>query len=148
MIHYSYRQTKNTLKGVKDMKFYYNGQKIRESKTRHYTHACVKANELGGYWCYGCSTTRQGAEKTKTDAIRENEKEIASCERYIKAIVDGKNYVTDKYCGKVYLKEIFCFKGLELPEIEKKCYTLIDNAKARIADIQETWKIVEVEGRI
>jgi hypothetical protein len=34
-----------------------------------------------------------------------------------------------------------------LPEIEKKCYTLIENAKSRITDIQETWKIVEVEER-
>lgn len=50
------------------MKFYYNGQLIRTSKTHHYTHACVEISEKG-IRCIGCSSTKQGAERVKAEKV-------------------------------------------------------------------------------
>ena len=71
------------------MKFYFEGQKIRESKTHHYTHALIKRTE-DGVICFACSSSQKGAEKPKNDRIREHERNIANAERRIKALEAGK----------------------------------------------------------
>ena len=50
------------------MKFYYQGQLIRTSKTHHYTHAVIKRTE-NGWIPYGCSSSYKGAEKMMMNSI-------------------------------------------------------------------------------
>lgn len=44
------------------MKFYYNGQLVRTSKTRNYKYAIIRENE-GKIKVYACSETKQNALK-------------------------------------------------------------------------------------
>lgn len=39
------------------MKFYYNEQKVRESKTKEYTHAVIREKEDGSIVVWGCMSS-------------------------------------------------------------------------------------------
>lgn len=45
------------------MKFYYNGQLMRTSKTHNYTHAVIAHHDDGTISCIACSASRELAEK-------------------------------------------------------------------------------------
>ena len=51
---------------TKIMKFYYDGELIRTSKTKAYTHAVVAPSKLGArnkWLCYGCRSSQTGANR-------------------------------------------------------------------------------------
>ena len=55
------------------MKFYYDGELIRTSKTHNYTHAVVALAEPGAknkWVTYGCRTGLQGAQALLNDTKR------------------------------------------------------------------------------
>lgn len=52
------------------MKFYYNGQLLRTSKTHDYTHAVIREDEEGHYRLWGCASTYSGAAKALNEANR------------------------------------------------------------------------------
>ena len=51
---------------IKIMKFYYDGELIRTSKTKVYTHTVVAPSKMGArnkWVCYGCRSSRTGANR-------------------------------------------------------------------------------------
>lgn len=122
------------------MKFYYDGQLIRTSKTHVYTHACVKKGE-NGYICFGCSSTRAGAEKVKKDRMREIESAIYSYNARIEAVKEGKSgfysikhkWISFKECGHITLEEL-----------ERR----LESTKASLERVKNEWMIVEVNGEV
>lgn len=120
------------------MKFYYDGQLIRTSKTHIYTYACIKKEE-NGYVCLGCSSTRTGAEKVKNDRIKELESAIYSYAARIEAIKAGKTgYYNIKH-------KWISFKGLDYRTSEE-LERWLESAKATLERVQNEWMIVEVIG--
>ena len=122
------------------MKYYYAGQKIRESKTHHYTHALIKRTE-DGVICLACSSSQKGAEKPKNDRIREIESAIESAERRIKALEAGKNGYQSKRNGFVKFSEMH----ESVRTIEGNREEIEDNQRC-LAKVRE-WEVVEIEER-
>ena len=120
------------------MKFYYDGQLIRTSKTHVYAYACIKKGE-SGYECLGCSSTRAGAEKVKNDKIKEFESGIYSYIARIEAIKSGKTgYYNSRH-------KWISFKGRDhetLEELER----WLECDKAKLERVKNGWMIVEVNG--
>ena len=54
------------------MKFFYNGQLLRTSKTKEYTHAVVREKENGTYVLWGCASSYDGASRALTQAVKVN----------------------------------------------------------------------------
>lgn len=124
------------------MKFYYDGQLIRTSKTHVYTHACIRKGE-NGYICLGCSSTRAGAEKVKIDKIRTLESAIYIYTARIEAIKAGKNGFYNIKHKWISFKG--CFEGCDyvpLEEFERR----LENTKASLERVKNEWMIVEVNG--
>lgn len=122
------------------MKFYFEGQKIRESKTHHYTHALIKRTE-DGVICFACSSSQKGAEKPKNDKIREHERNIANAERRIKALEAGKSGVVSKGYGFVKFSEMW--EGFRTIESNKE---IIAENQRNLEKVRE-WEVVEIEER-
>ena len=121
------------------MKFYYNGQLIRTSKTHHYTHACISIKD-GKIVCQGCSSTRVGAEKVKNDAVTRIENAVFSYRARIEAMKAGKNgyynrrheWISLKSLGKWTVEDVEGFLESDLATLER---------------IKKEWIIVEIEER-
>ena len=64
------------------MRFYYNGQLVRTSKTHHYTHAIL----LDDGKAATCSTTRKGCEDWIARLVNESRRGIENAEAAIKAL--------------------------------------------------------------
>ena len=122
------------------MKFYFEGQKIRESKTHHYTHALIKRTE-NGVICLACSSSQKGAEKPKNDRIREIERAIESAERRIKALEAGKNGYQSKGYGFVKFSEIH----ESIRTVEGNREAIEDNQRC-LEEVRK-WEVVEIEER-
>lgn len=122
------------------MKFYYDGQLIRTSKTHIYTHACIKKGE-NGYICLGCSSTRAGAEKVKKDRMRELESAIYSYTARIEAIKAGKNgYYNIKH-------KWISLKGYDYGTLEQ-LERWVEGDKVTLEIVKNEWMIVEVNGEV
>lgn len=122
------------------MKYYFEGQLIRTSKTHHYAYALIK-REDDGIVCIACSSTKAGAEKPKRDRIRELNKGIANAERNIKALEEGKSGVYSKGYGFV-----------KFSEMHESCRTIegnkewIEDNKRCLAKLEQ-YEVVEIEER-
>lgn len=73
------------------MKYYYNNQLIRTSKNHKYTHAVIERNEDGSFGCIACSSSEDGARKSKQKEAGYYERRIRNYEAAIKALKDGKS---------------------------------------------------------
>lgn len=112
------------------MKYYYNGQLIRTSKTRTYTHAVLYNGK-----CRACSGSYELARKAlaqcqsyTTEAIRDSKDAIAAIER-------GSSHYRPRRRGGSFLVRVTTTK---------------EGYLARIADLEkylEGWEIVELEAR-
>lgn len=122
------------------MKFYYDGQLIRTSKTHIYTHACIRKGE-NGYICLGCSSTRAGAEKVKIDKIRTLESAIYIYTSRIEAIKAGKNGFYDIKHKWISFKEC---SDATLEELER----WLESVKESLERVKNEWMIVEVNGEV
>ena len=121
------------------MKFYYNGQLIRTSKTHHYTHACISIKD-GKYICQGCSSTRAGAEKVKNEVVTRFENSIFSYRARIEALKAGKSgYYSRKH-------EWISFKSYTCGTLEDN-ERWLESALEDLERIKRDWTIVEVEER-
>ena len=120
------------------MKFYYDGQLIRTSKTHIYTHACIRKGE-NGYICLGCSSTRAGAEKVKNDKMRELENAVYSYTARIEAIKAGKTGFYNIKHKWISFKECH---NVTLEELERR----LEISKASVERVKNEWMIVEVNG--
>lgn len=77
------------------MKFYYNGKLVRSSKTREYKYAVVRETADGKIVVWGCSSTREGAEKMYRDMYArlswsKDEECIAKCKAYKIVALESK----------------------------------------------------------
>lgn len=120
------------------MKYYYKGQLIRTSKNHKYTHAVIQIAKDGGFACIACSSSKDGAEKSKRKEASYYEQRVANNEAAIKAIEAGKNgyyYKDGRHTG--YYK----FEKDNTIEYYKSC--LEDNK--RTLDRINGWEIVELE---
>ena len=118
------------------MKFYYQGQLLRTSKTRHYTHACISIED-GKIICKGCSITKAGAEKVKREYETTLEKAIVSENARIEALKAGKSgYYNRKH-------EWISFKSFDQGTIEDNERWMAGD-KARLERVRQ-WQIVELE---
>lgn len=123
------------------MKFYYDGQIIRTSKTHHYTHACINKNkdDNGKHQCYGCSATRKGAEKIKQDILRRYQTQIEHNKIAMKAKEEGKKGYRNTR------GEFIKFYNEETPqEYIEACKRYIEEGERLYKAVSENWIIVEV----
>lgn len=120
------------------MKYFFEGQQIRASKTHHYTHACIVRHE-GKIICRGCSSSKQGAEKVKADQIAYLDRAIEGYKKAIEAFEAGKSGYVSKRNGFVRFSEIDfnLEKWQEYLESDRECRDRIE----------KTWQIVEIEER-
>ena len=110
------------------MKFYYEGQLIRTSKTHHYTHAVIKRTE-DGWITYGCSSSYKGAENMMRNSI--------PFQRYRKwiSVQDGTYKPKDRW-------------AYNLDQMKKKAieqYGSIEDAVKNAKEGIEGFEIVEIE---
>lgn len=118
------------------MKFYYNGQVIRTSKTHVYTHAVINTNTGE---CKGCRSNRKGAEQIISSEISAQKSNIEDVKAQIKALEQGKRIYRCK-CGKrSYYEKIWNSK--------KELEEWLAAYENRIKNVTENWKVVELEAR-
>ena len=120
------------------MKFYYNGKKVRESKTHAYKYGVysVESEKL-----LGCSETREGAEAQITRLTAYSRDALKTYEGALKALRFGSRGF-DSFYGRRSTYVIFREEHTEKYFIEQ-----IDYHRANIARIQSTCKVVELEAR-
>lgn len=120
------------------MKYFFEGQQIRTSKTHHYTHACIirKDNKI---ICRGCSSTKAGAEKVKADELAYLDRAIESYKKAIEAFEAGKSGYVSKRNGFVRFSEI----NFDL----EKWQEYLKSDREHREHIEQTWEIVEIEER-
>ena len=120
------------------MRYYYNGQLIRTSKTHQYSFACISISEDGKYICKGCSSTKAGAEKVKNEVLARFEKGIYSAEASIEAIKAGKKgYYNRKH---EWIPFSTMGYGITIEENE----SIIEYNRAKLEEVKK-WQIVELE---
>ena len=117
------------------MTFWYEGKKIRTSKTHHYTHAIINGNGN----CIMCSATEDGCIKRKQSFIHGYQENIENCERAIKAIESGKSKFAVKAGNYTYYNKI----SHSIEEYEG----YIEDSKKMIDFYRGDWKIVKIEER-
>lgn len=120
------------------MKFYYNGQLMRTSKTHNYAYACVTIGKDGKYRCCGCSATYAGAEKVKTDAIRIFESSIDSHHRVLKAYEEGRNWYNSRKYGRV------TFDPTQRHWQKDFIESCLIEDEAKLKEVNTNWQIVEL----
>lgn len=120
------------------MKFYFEGQLIRTSKTHHYTHACIIRKDYE-IICRGCSSTKQGAEKVKADELAYLDRAIEGYKRAIEAFEAGKSGYVSKRNGFIRFSEI----NFDL----EKWQGYLKSDREHRERIEKTWQIVEIEER-
>lgn len=118
------------------MKFYYNGNLIRTSKTHHYAYAVMEGNRV-----FNCSATREGCERFIQSYINESLGGIENCNKAIKALESGRNGYYHKFGRHEYY---YKFDKNDTIETFKEH---INNCKANIEYRRNNWKIVEIEER-
>lgn len=121
------------------MKFYYNGKKVRESKTHEYKYAVIATTRDDKVLT--CSATKDGAQAFINRYISERESEIKTCENIIKALETGAKSFYAVY-GR---KTVYC-KIREDHSVDGT-KERIASCKKAIESILNNWKIVELEAR-
>lgn len=117
------------------MKFYYNNELVRTSKSRHYKYAAIWV-ENDKVYCYGCSETIKGAESAKRGASYQQRLFLESAERSYKAVLSGRTFYCSPYGGRVK-----CTKTADEYKAD------IEKWQAAINRCNENIKIVEIEER-
>lgn len=120
------------------MKFYYNNELVRTSKSHIYTHAVIDM-ATGG--CKGCRANRETAEAVISTEIAYFEKKIGNYENAIKAIQNGKDAYYAKDGRRTYYTKIPKDRTVE----EYKEW--IEWDRDYITYIKENWQVVELEAK-
>ena len=111
------------------MKFYYNGQLMRTSKTHHYTHAIIRHNDDESITCMGCSSSKQGAEKLMNGLW------VFKNYRMWKSVQDGTYKPKDRWS----------YSLAKMRSQAPEQYGSVDGAVKHYQDIISRFEIVEVE---
>ena len=120
------------------MKFYYNGQLIRTSKSHEYTHAVI--DTLTGE-CKGCRVGKDKAEAIISSEIASHEKYIANYKSAIKAMESGKSGYYAKEGRHTYYHKIPIDRTVD------KYREWIEWNRKYIDSVKADWKVVELEVR-
>lgn len=117
------------------MKFYYNGNLIRTSKTHTYTHAVLKPDGKA----FACSSSLDGAKKAVQKEISGWEASKNNCRKAIKAINAGQSYY-------------FCQHGRMTYKVSLKGETVADYERRMreydsFIEMYKSYQIVELEAR-
>lgn len=120
------------------MKYYYNNTLIRTSKTHKYTHAVI--NEVDGkVICYGCSSSKAGAEKIKNTEISYYQRRIANGQNALKALDAGKS--------GYYYKDGRHTEFIKFEEHDREFYERYLDEAEQAVERYNKWQIVEIEER-
>jgi hypothetical protein len=118
------------------MKFYYNGKKVRESKTHEYKYGVYSVSQDK---IIGCSETREGAEAQITRIMADSRDALKTYEGALKALRFGSSGF-DSYWGRRSTYVRFREEHTEKYFIEK-----IEYHKENLNRIRNTCKVVELE---
>lgn len=120
------------------MKFYYNGKKVRESKTHEYKYGVysVRSDKV-----IACSETREGAEANITRLTADSRDSLKTYEGALKALRFGSSGF-DSYWGRRSTYVRFREEHTEEYFVEK-----IEYHKANIERIHNECRIVELEAK-
>ena len=110
------------------MRYYYNGQLIRTSKTHHYTHAVIIRKE-DKVICYGCSSSEKGAEKLMNDL------QIFRSYRTWCSVMNGTYKKKDRWSRSIE----------EMREVAVKEYGSLEKAVESYKEQVQKFEIVEIE---
>lgn len=116
------------------MKFYYEGNLIRTSKSHNYTHAVLAPNGKA----ISCSSTREGAEKFKQSEINNWSRSVENHHSAIEAIKAGQKYYSFKEGNRTV-------KARVNGTLESYERSLREAEKA--VEIVRSYKVVELEAR-
>lgn len=123
------------------MRFYYNGNLIRTSRTHHYTHALL--NSRGG--AVMCSAKRSACESFKQSAINHCLQGIENGKSAIKALEAKRGGYWRKEGRKT---EWYSFSELEEWGMRPKAkYEEIIAEMEHKLQLFQSWQIVEIEER-
>lgn len=121
-------------------KYYYNGELVRTSKTHEYAYGAINF-ETGKI--FGCSGTREGAQKMVNEPINRKLSEIENYERALKALKLGqRGYFCKDGRRTFYIR----FSEVQTPTKEKY-ERLISNTRDYIVWARENLGVVELEKR-
>lgn len=120
------------------MKFYYNNELVRTSKSHIYTHAVI---DMATGSCKGCRANRETAEAIISTEISMYNRGIENCKKAIKALGNGSSGYMERYGKRTYFNR---FGADDTIESFKES---IEWRVSRINEIKETWKVVELEAR-
>ena len=118
------------------MKFYYNGELVRTSKTHHYTHAVIDSNNGR---CIGCCSRLDLALKLRDSEISEVATGIENCKRAIKALEEGKKYYRCKAGNREYTEKTY----YSIDEWKR----FMKNDEEKLEYKTKYFKVVELEER-
>ena len=123
------------------MKYYYNNQLIRTSKNHIYSHAVIVMDKDGKAYAMGCRRSLAEAEAFKESEINGYLRGIENCHKAIKALQEGKEgYYSRDGRRDWYVK---FSKDLTVEYYEE----IIEDREKAIKNIQNNWKVVELEAR-
>lgn len=117
------------------MKYYYNGNLVRTSKTHHYTHAVVTGYDT----VFSCNSSEALAVKALRSWANGYKNEAENGKKAIKALDEGKSHYMrregnrDWYTKMTYTRE----------QYERQ----IEQAQSAYDWIVSTWKVVKLEER-
>jgi len=120
------------------MRFYYNGNLIRTSRTHHYTHALLNSRGRAVM----CSAKRSACESFKQSAINHCLQGIENGKSAIMALEAGRGGYWRKEGRKT---EWHSFSGWGMHS--KAEYEEFIAEKERDIQIYQSWQIVEIEER-
>lgn len=120
------------------MKFYYNGNLVRTSKSHEYTHAVIDITTGG---CKGCRVGKDNAEAIITSECARYEKQIKNYESAIKALQSGKSGYYAKDGRHTYYNRFSADNTVE------KYNEWIAWNREHIDSIKTNWQVVELEAR-
>lgn len=119
------------------MKFYYNGELIRTSKTHVYTHAVITTEGK----CAGCRNSKEAAESIITSEIGRAEQSIKNSRNKIKAMEAGKKMYSVVEGRRRY------YMPIEADDSVENTQGWIDGRLNWIEHVKNNWKVVELEAR-
>lgn len=112
------------------MKFYYNGELVRTSKTHEYSHGVLHNGKV-----VSCHAGRDLAVKAMNSRISQAESRIRDCREAVAAIERGERFFWTKFGGSSYRAEVVATKEHYLLSIEQW------------KEYQKGFEIVELEAR-
>lgn len=123
------------------MKFYYNNELIRTSKTHEYKYALLSSSGK----CVTCSTSKDRAESELTSRINSSNDKIHNYKNIIHAIETGATHYDHTY-GRETLKVKLDAKNYDVHTLDgAKKY--LENEEKHLEDLKTGWKVVELDAR-